>query len=115
MNSFTYSIETSTYQDMFNDVVLIKWDSFENLINMDIKDTNDNYQSLLQLVLDKERVNVVVNIILDRYIIRYYELQLLPMKFIQSDMQLTGEDLPKLHTTFKVLKSEVNFVELADE
>lgn len=115
MNVLSFRIESRQYQDLYNDVLCINWDSHENLIEFSLKDSNRNFITLINMISDKTKNDIVVNVLQDDNIIRYYTMQLLPVKYAQSPLYLDSTFPSIINATFKILKSEVNFLESADE
>lgn len=115
MSVLNFKIECTQYQDLYNETLCIKWDSHENLIDFSYKDSNKSFITLINMVSDKTKNDIVVNVSQGGVIIRYHTMQLLPVKFVQSPLNLDTMFPSVIIATFKILKSEVNFVESADE
>lgn len=111
----SFKIDCTQYQDLYNDTLSITWDSHENLIEFSFEDSNENFVTLINMISDKSKSDIVVNVLHDNNIIRYYTMQLLPIKYHQSPLQLDTIFPSIINATFKILKSEVNFVDSADE
>lgn len=115
MNVLSFRIESNQYKELYNDTLCINWDSHENLIDFSFKDSNRNFITLINVILDKTKNDIIVNVLEDGSVIRYYTMQLLPIKYGQSPLYLDSTFPSIINATFKILKSEINFVESADE
>lgn len=115
MNALMFRVESNQYHELYSEVLSITWDINENVVSLVFKDSNKNYISLIDLFSDKIKHNITLNVLESDKIIRYYDMQILPYKYIQSPLSLDETKSPKLTATYKILKSEVNFVEVSDE
>jgi hypothetical protein len=93
----------------------VGWNLNENLIYLSFLDSNKNYIKLINMFSDKTKNNIVINVYEGRNIIRYYSMQILPINYLPSDLHNDKETKSYLDGTFKILKSEVNFIESTDE
>lgn len=115
MSVLSFKIESQQYKDLYNDALGIIWHSHENFVDITFKDSNKNYITLINIISDKTKNDILVNVLENGIIVRYYTIQLLPIKHSQSPLYLDVATPPILNATFKILKSEVNFLESTNE
>ena len=112
--------KSNDYKALFDSLLEVKWDINENLINLTFEDNNPNYIDLINLTKDKNKINIVLDVncitldtnnIHSSNVIRYYDMELLPVRFIQSELSKVSLLPQTLNAVFKILKSDINFVE----
>ena len=116
--------KSNDYKALFDSLLEVKWDINENLINLTFEDNNPNYIDLINLTKDKNKINIVLDVncitldtnnIHSSNVIRYYDMELLPVRFIQSELSKVSLLPQTLNAVFKILKSDINFVEPLNE
>lgn len=116
--------KSNDYKALFDSLLEVKWDINENLIHLTFEDNNPNYIDLINLTKDKNKINIVLDVncitidtnnINSSNVIRYYDIELLPVRFIQSELSKVSSLSQTLNAVFKILKSDVNFVEPSNE
>ena len=79
---------------------------------------------MINLTKDKNKINIVLDVncitldtnnIHSSNVIRYYDMELLPVRFIQSELSKVSLLSQTLNAVFKILKSDINFVEPSNE
>jgi len=115
MSVLNFVAKSNDYTMLFDRLLEVKWELNENLIHLTFQDTNENYIDLIGLTKKKEKTNIVLDIMYESKAVRYYELELLPIRFIQSELSMISLPKSTLNAVFKILKSDVNFVEPSDE
>ena len=116
MSALNFVARSNDYARLFDSLLEVKWDINENLIHLTFQDTNSNFVDLINLTKKKEKISIVLDIFeFGDTTLRYYELELLPVRFIQSEMSVISPLKCRLNAVFKILKSDVNFVEPTDE
>ena len=116
--------KSNDYKALFDSLLEVKWDINENLIHLTFEDNNANYIDLINLTKDKNKINIVLDVncitldtnnIHSSNVIRYYDMELLPVRFIQSELSKVSLLPQTLNAVFKILKSDINFVEPSNE
>lgn len=118
MNIYKFEVKSKDNQNLYDDVEVLDWDATTNNIHITFKDTNLNYLTLIDIFTTRAKQNITIDVF-DMFdeneTIRYYELELLPMTYIQSLLVKLNPNYATIKATFKILKSEVNFVGFDNE
>lgn len=115
MNIYGFAVTSLDYPDLYKDVLNIDWDSTTNIVNITFADSNKNYLTLINMFSERIKHSINVDVLSGDVVIRYYSMELLPMKYTQSPLSITGDIIVYIKASFKILKSEVNFVESVGE
>jgi hypothetical protein len=111
MASYTYKINCTQYPNLFYKFSEVSWDDYENIIYIKLQDYNSSYIELLDILKNSIKLNIKMDVYMYDDVIRTYDMELVCRNIRPSngytDLQLFGSTL---NATFKILKSEINFV-----
>ena len=105
-----YKFELKSYTK-FSQAYSVVWHEFDNTIQIEFADTNEMHKNALDMVANQERLKVTIDVYSDMdIVVRNFNLTLLPLKFLTPKLY-SDFDTSVLSVTFKIISSEVTFVD----
>lgn len=108
MDEYKFKLVSNTE---YSEAYFVEWHEFDNTIQIRFEATNNMYKKVLDMISKQERQKVKIDVYdYDEKIIRYFDLLLLPLKLSTPNLY-SDFDTSVLSVTFKVISSELNFVD----